>query len=54
MLILSILFILFCTLKSIFYGIYEYKENKNKSGGIAIISIAILGFFISTYILISN
>ena len=54
MLILSIIFIIFCTLKSVFYGIYEYNENKNKSGGIAIISIAILGFILSIYILITN
>ena len=52
MLFLSIVLMLFCTLKSVFFGIYEYKENKNKSGGIAIISIAILGFIISTLLLI--
>lgn len=52
MLFLAIIFMLFCTLKSVFFGIYEYKENKNKSGGIAIISIAILGFIISLFLLI--
>ena len=52
MLFLAIIFMLFCTLKSIFFGIYEFKENKNKSGGIAIISIAILGFIISVFLLV--
>lgn len=52
MLFLAIVLMLFCTLKSVFFGIYEYKENKNKSGGIAIISIAILGFIISIILLI--
>lgn len=52
MLFLAIIFMLFCTLKSIFFGIYEFKENKNKSGGIAIISIAILGFILSILLLI--
>lgn len=52
MLFLAIIFMLFCTLKSVFFGIYEFKENKNKSGGIAIISIAILGFIISLFLLI--
>ncbi len=52
MLIISIIFMLFCTIKSVFYGIYEYKENKNKSGGIAVISLAILGFIISCILII--
>lgn len=51
MLFLTIIFMLFCTLKSVFFGIYEFKENKNKSGGIAIISIAILGFILSIFLL---
>lgn len=51
MLFLAIVFMLFCTLKSVFFGIYEFRENKNKSGGIAIISIAILGFIISLFLL---
>lgn len=51
--IISIIFMLFCTIKSIFYGIYEFKENKNKSGGIAVISTAILGFIIGTILIIS-
>lgn len=52
MLFLAIIFMLFCTFKSVFFGIYEFKENKNKSGGIAIISIAILGFIISVFLLV--
>ncbi|MBP3596816.1 MAG: hypothetical protein J6J60_05415 [Clostridia bacterium] len=51
MLFLAIIFMIFCTLKSVFFGIYEFKENKNKSGGIAIISIAILGFILSIFLL---
>lgn len=48
----SIIFMLFCTLKAIFYGVYEFKENKNKSGGIAVISTAILGFIIGTILIV--
>lgn len=53
MFILSIIFLLFCSFKTFFYGIYELKENKNKPGGIAVITLSIIGFVLNT-ILISS
>lgn len=38
-------------LKSIYYGLFEIKEKENKSGGIAVIVIAILGLILPTALL---
>jgi hypothetical protein len=43
---IAIVFLLYAFLKNIYYGIYEFKNEKNKSGGIAIILIAIIGFIL--------
>lgn len=38
-------------LKSFYYGLFEIKEKENKSGGIAIIFLAILGLILPTLLL---
>jgi len=48
---LTFLFILFCTIKSIFYANYELKENKNKTGSIFLVMFSLAGFIINTYFL---
>ena len=44
-------FILFCTLKSIFYAKYELKNNNNKLGSLAIAILSISGLIINTYLI---
>lgn len=39
----SIFFIIYLFLKSIYYGIYEINNKKNKTGGITVIVWAIIG-----------
>ena len=39
--ILSIIFLIYAFLKSLFYGYFEIKEKENKSGGIAVIFLAV-------------
>ena len=41
-LILSIIIFI----KTTSYGLYELKENKNKSGGITVIAIAVISLFL--------
>lgn len=50
--IFTIIFMLFCMLKSIFYAKYEFTENENKSGGIFIGFISIFGFFLNSYLIL--
>lgn len=38
-------------IKSYYYGMYEIKEKENKSGGIAIICLAILGLILPVLLL---
>lgn len=38
-------------IKSFYYGMYEIKEKENKSGGIAIICLAILGLILPVSLL---
>lgn len=38
-------------IKSYYYGIYEIKEKENKSGGVAIICLAILGLILPALLL---
>lgn len=40
--IVVIILSIYIVLKTISYGIYEIKNNENKSGGIAVIVISIL------------
>ena len=50
---LFIVFSIFILLKTIGYGIYEIREQKNKIGGFSVIifSIFVVIFFITTIIL---
>lgn len=41
-----ILLLIYSFLKVFYYGIFELKEKKNKSGGITIIFLAILGLIL--------
>lgn len=51
--ILSIIFLIYAFIKSIFYGYFEITEKKNKSGGIIVIGLAIIGLILPiTFIII--
>ncbi len=50
--LIAIIFIIYLFLKSIYYGIFELTDNKNKPGGIAIIVIAIIGLIFPLSLLI--
>lgn len=50
--IISILILIYVFLKSIFYGYFEIKEKENKSGGIIVIFLAIIGLIFPTFLLI--
>ncbi len=47
-----IIILIYSFLKSIYYGNFELKEKKNKSAGIAIYFLAILGFIFPTLLLL--
>lgn len=49
---IAILFLIYFFFKSIYYGIFEIKENKNKPGGITVIFLAILGLIFPFSLLI--
>ena len=49
---ITLLFIIYCFFKTVYYGIFEYNNKKNKSGGIAIIIIAIIGLIFPTSVLL--
>ena len=49
--IISFLVSLYISLKSFVYGVYEIKQEKNKYGGYAVISISILAFLLPNLIL---
>lgn len=42
--LLFILISLYVLIKTIYYGLYEIKENDNKTGGIVVISFSIIVF----------
>ena len=44
---LAIFLLFFCFFKTFYYGIYEFKTNKNKPGGIVSCLLAILRTYIS-------
>lgn len=53
MFIVGMIFVFYCFLKLFFYGLYEFKEASNKTGGIAICILSILAtIFTETVILI--
>ena len=45
------LLIIFSSLKSIFYGIYEIKNNNNKSAGNTVIILSIIGLILPIVII---
>ena len=49
---IAILFSIYCFIKNMYYGIFEIKNKKNKSGGIAIIIIAITGLIFPISVLV--
>ena len=42
--LLFIFISLYVLIKTIYYGIYEIKENDNKTGGIVVISFSVIVF----------
>lgn len=42
--LLFVLISLYVLIKTIYYGIYEIKQNNNKTGGIVVISFSIVVF----------
>lgn len=49
---LSIIFLIYAFMKSIFYAYFEIKEKENKSGGIIVILLAIIGLILPIFLLI--
>ena len=49
MFIVTFLFSLFIFIKTIYYGIYELKTNKNILGGLIIIIISFVILFLPSY-----
>lgn len=47
----SVILLFYCFMKSIYYGLYEFNENKNKPAGTLIIILAFLGFALPVYLL---
>jgi hypothetical protein len=52
MFILGLLFLLYAFLKILFYGLYEFKEMNNKTGGCAICVLAVTSFIFSSFVII--
>lgn len=50
--ILSIIFLIYAFLKSVFYGYFEIKQKENKSGGIIVIFLSIIGLVLPTTFII--
>lgn len=46
---LVLILLLICFFKTFYYGLYEFKEKQNKSGGIAVCILAILRTYITKY-----
>lgn len=42
--LLFVLISLYVLIKTIYYGIYEIKQNNNKTGGIVVISFSVIVF----------
>ena len=49
--ILSIILILFCTLKGLYYAKYEFFNNHNNFGSIFIILLSLSGFIFNFYLI---
>lgn len=41
-------------MKSFYYGIYEFNENKNKPAGIIVFILSFLGLVLPIFLLIKN
>ena len=52
--ILITIFILFCTIKSIFYANYELKTNHNQIGSIFLVLFSLTGFILNTYLIFNQ
>lgn len=50
--LLFILISLYVLIKTIYYGIYEIKENDNKTGGIVVISFSVIVFIFFNIVII--
>ncbi len=46
---LALILLVWCFLKTFYYGIYEVKQKQNKPGGIAICLLAILRTYLPCY-----
>ena len=49
---LAMLILIFMFIKSIYYGVFEMNEKNNKSGGIVVILLSIIGLILPLVILI--
>lgn len=50
--LLFILISLYVLIKTIYYGLYEIKENDNKTGGIVVISFSAIVFIFFNIVII--
>ena len=50
--LLFILISLYVLIKTIYYGLYEIKENDNKTGGIVVISFSVIVFIFFNIVII--
>ncbi len=51
---IATIFLIYVFIKSIYYGIFEINEKNNKSGGLTVIFLSILGLMLPLIILILN
>lgn len=49
---LATILILYFFAKSFYYGLYEFKENKNKPAGIVVFLLSFLGLVLPLFLLI--
>ncbi len=50
--LISIAFLIYAFLKSMFYGYFEIKEKENKSGGIIVMFLSIIGLILPSTLLL--
>ncbi len=49
MVYLALFLLIICFFKTFYYGVYEFKEKQNKSGGISVCLLALLRTYLSKY-----
>lgn len=49
--LVAFIFIIYAFIKSLYYGLFEIKEKKNKPGGYTTIILAILGLILPAIVL---